>query len=580
MATLIPDVAKDSTRSERLVFDRLARDLPDEWIVLHSLGLSSHARKIWGEADFVVLSEKGIFVIEVKGGSVSCENGLWTFTSPDGRQSYSKQEGPFEQAKDALFALENSLKTEPRHQDLLCGYGVIMPFETFTQTGPEIEPGVLLDRRNFRRDLGFFIGELSTFWRNLYAERHGRTVRFPDVDDIAAVRQLLRPDVTSCFSLGSYLTSLDAELLDLTTEQIRTLRGMDNNVRTVIRGGAGTGKTVLAAERAKRLAADGQRVLYLCFNRLLAHHVETALAGYEARTNIEVRHAHGWYRELIDAAGLAARLDQAEVDDRELYGKVFPELFSEAVLKLEPEPFDAVVIDEGQDLLTLANLDAVDLMLEGGIRHGSWHLFLDPNQNIYGAIAEEAGDRLQEVGYAGYELSLNCRNTIEVAVETSMVSGIDVPTEKAVRGPDCIHFYSSGTKQLRGQVTGEIRRLLASGVSPGDIVVLSGRRLKNSSLAGIPDLAGLPLVDIAESGARSEGLHFCTMHAFKGLERKVVLAIDLYDLLDDSTCLLHYAGLSRAKMLLCVFLPSGQKDAYAERARAFGRRLTSRVGAG
>ena len=53
---------------ERSVYEKLGRDLDKDWVVLHSLGLHGHETKIWGEADIVVLSTKGIFALEVKGG--------------------------------------------------------------------------------------------------------------------------------------------------------------------------------------------------------------------------------------------------------------------------------------------------------------------------------------------------------------------------------------------------------------------------------------------------------------------------------------------------------------------------------
>lgn len=59
MAILIPDQPKECTYGERIVYERLGRDLDAEWVVLHSLGLRGHETKIWGEADFVVLSTKG-----------------------------------------------------------------------------------------------------------------------------------------------------------------------------------------------------------------------------------------------------------------------------------------------------------------------------------------------------------------------------------------------------------------------------------------------------------------------------------------------------------------------------------------
>jgi hypothetical protein len=74
MAVLIPDVPKECTYSERHVYERLGRELPPDWVILHSLGLKNHETKIRGEADIVVLSTKGIFALEVKGGRVACAN--------------------------------------------------------------------------------------------------------------------------------------------------------------------------------------------------------------------------------------------------------------------------------------------------------------------------------------------------------------------------------------------------------------------------------------------------------------------------------------------------------------------------
>ena len=90
MAILIPDQPKECTYGERLVYEKLGRDLEKDWIILHSLGLHGHKTKIWGEADIVILSTRGIFALEVKGGKVSCKDGVWHFGSPG--QEYTKKE--------------------------------------------------------------------------------------------------------------------------------------------------------------------------------------------------------------------------------------------------------------------------------------------------------------------------------------------------------------------------------------------------------------------------------------------------------------------------------------------------------
>jgi hypothetical protein len=147
MAILIPDVPKDCTYTERQVYERLGRELPPEWVVFHSLGLANHATKIWGEADIIVLSTRGFFALQVKGGRVECRDGIRHFG--EGAKSYTKKEDPWTQSKDTMVAIRKLLRAaDPQFANVLFGFGVIMPRERFTAMGAEIIPDVLLDRRN------------------------------------------------------------------------------------------------------------------------------------------------------------------------------------------------------------------------------------------------------------------------------------------------------------------------------------------------------------------------------------------------------------------------------------------------
>lgn len=572
MAVLVPDIPAGGTASERQVYGRLGRDLDRDWIVLHSLGLARHGTKLWGEADFVVLSTKGIFALEVKGGEVSCRDGVWRYGWPGSADCYEKRESPFSQAKDAMFAVKKIVEAESGLEDLLIGYGVVMPHVRFTATGPEIEPEVLLDARAYSRHLGFYLGRLSRHWQDVYRERHGRERRLPTLADVRRVRQLLRPDVDATVSLGSWFNGLEQQLIQLTGQQIRAARGMANNPRTVVTGRAGTGKTVVALDRTEKLAAEGRKVLYVCFNQMLARHVELGVRSRPGAENIRVRHLHGLYRETIGKAGLAGRLDSEEVAGEELYGRVYPEVFVEAALAVEPEPADVLVVDEAQDLLTPANLDALDLLVRDGLRRGRWHLFLDPLQNIYGKDADDAMAVLEDAGFASYELRDNCRNTRQVAIQTSIVSGLDLAIDGAVDGPPCDCVFYRDAADFLGRLEAEVRRLLEADVAPGSMIVLSTRRRENSLLSSVASLAGLPLNDLA-AGERSGAIDFATMHGFKGLERRVVLAVDLDRLGDEALAMLHYAGLSRAIVLLRPFVAESDRPAYERQARAFGARI-------
>ena len=575
MATLIPDVPGKCTGSERQVFHRLERELDEDWLVLHSLGLANHDVKLWGEADFVVVSTKGIFVIEVKGGEVACRDGVWHFGKPETRDYYSKKEGPFEQAKDAMFALKRILDAKAEFRDLLVGYGVVMPHAVFTAEGPEIEPGVLIDNRAFGRNLGFYVGRLNRFWDETYRNKHGLVKRLPHRDEIQAIRKLLRPDVESTLSLGSYLNGIEQDLIQLTNRQIKAARGLENNSRTVVKGRAGTGKTVLAIDRARRLAAQGNKVLYLCFNKLLATHVRLNVEADPAGANIRVMHLHALMKETISAAGLGARLNTEGVSEGELFGKLFPELFVEAALAVEPEVADILIVDEAQDLLTQWNLDALDLLVKDGLRKGKWSLFLDPLQNIYGKDSEVAMEMLGEAGFATYELYENCRNTRQIAVQTSLMSGVEMALDGAIDGISCECLYYADATDCIRKVDQEVARLRKSGVVPSDLLILSPRKRQNSVLATMERADGLALRDIAD-GPDERSIHFSTIHAFKGLERKAVIVVDIEGLGQEAQSMLYYAGLSRAMGILRPFLPDTEREGYQGQAVRFGHRLGKR----
>jgi superfamily I DNA and RNA helicase len=209
---------------------------------------------------------------------------------------------------------------------------------------------------------------------------------------------------------------------------------MASNPRTIVRGPAGTGKTVLAVERARQLSDEGRKVLFLTFNQLLARHLSAGMTHEGRGGNVEVWHAHSLFRDIIGKAGLKARLSAGSESD-EFYSHLFPAIFCDAVLESDFPCWDAIVIDEAQDLLTPEYLDAFDLILRDGLRQGNWHMFLDPLQNLYSTDVQAAvSERLRESHPVFDDLWENCRNTMEVAIQTSIISGLSHASDGAAEG--------------------------------------------------------------------------------------------------------------------------------------------------
>src|SRR5262249_14415867 len=132
--------------------------------------------------------------------------------------------------------------------------------------------------------------------------------------------------------------------------------------------------------------------------------------------------------------GLADLLDRHSETDEEFFLLQYPAAYQEALIQLNYKPFDCLILDEGQDLLSHPYLDALDLTLSGGLDRGTWHIFLDPLQTIHSGFDPTVLERLKNYGYAEFQLTVNCRNTREVAVLASMISGLDIPLEEVVEG--------------------------------------------------------------------------------------------------------------------------------------------------
>ena len=148
--------------------------------------------------------------------------------------------------------------------------------------------------------------------------------------------------------------------------------------QVIVEGPAGTGKTYMAEAAARRHAAQGDRVLVVCFNRLLEEQLQAHLDGVDGVT---VRRLHA---EMERVAGVASPADGADVAS-DWYSTELPLRALDAATTAGFEPlYDYLVIDEAQDVATDVNLDFLDALLVGGLSLGRLLVLGDfSNQNIY-----------------------------------------------------------------------------------------------------------------------------------------------------------------------------------------------------
>ena len=581
---MLPPYLSDDVKSgaERRIFERL-RDDPDTdgWIVLHSLGLSRHAHKRYGELDFVVIVPGGAIVcLEVKGGRVSCRDGKWeTINRYDETNSLSHS--PFDQAREGMFALRKIVEDKADDGALLSklsfGYGVMFPDIAWEHEGAEYE-NYQVYSRSFRAPISAYIKGIVAYnadARKGYAR--------PTLADTKRLTQFLRPDFEAPICPIGQIENNEAALLRLLEEQFEVLDALALNPRIVLEGAAGTGKTLLALEAARRAAARGERVLLLCFNSLLGSWIERAAARYPHAENIVAGSFHRFLkRDIIEKSALGADFEaawlqaQADHNQSQFFAEDYPLYALDAIAQNAIEPFDLVLIDEGQDLIFEESLTLFDQLLRGGLAGGRWMLCADFNrQAIFadGRDADAMREQLRERGHSiSYGLQRNCRNTKRIGRETALLSGFDhLPFALHAQSGDSVdyRFYDSDKKQRKiiGEIVG---RLLDDGLKPADIVLLSPKRRDNSCLFQPVEALqerGIFIANLDKNtlfAAPPDSVLFSTLHAFKGLERRAIIVIGVERLGDEEFRAALYVAMSRPTVRLYVLLHESVRDEYNE----------------
>lgn len=567
MAKMIPAFIDPATPSaaERRIFELLSHDpATRDWIVLHSLGLARRGSKPYGEIDFVVIIlGRGVFCLEAKGGRIACGSGRWTTTNRLGiTEELSRS--PFMQAREGMFALRNAvLERAPAGfpSGIVFGYAVIMPDIVFNVRAPEWESWQVIDRDVLSKPISSALLRLADEQRLL---QHGTPANEPTLATCRTVQQLLRPDFEAVVTRGAQIEETEVQLLRLTDEQFDALDLLSENERCLFEGAAGTGKTMLAVEYARRAASAGKTTLLVCYNRLLGGWLERRRVEMGCRDGLSAGSFFRLLREVIVSSSIADDFLDEERNGQSpsLYERTYPEFGMLALEELN-RPVDVLVMDEAQDLVRPGVLAVLNVWLKGGLADGRWAIFGDfRRQAIFSTFtAEQMTTLLREnsPNYARGRLSMNCRNTRNIGEETALLSGFDSPPFRMGRLaglPVDYHYYKTMEEQ-QGLLGTALRRMFSAGVKADDIVILSPFRLVRSGIAGTQGGTDFRIVEIDEvpqTRSRIPVVRFATAHAFKGMEASVIVLCDIERIDEpDRQCLL-YVAMSRARSHLTVLL--------------------------
>ena len=572
MARMIPPIYPgDTPQGERHVFALLQND-PDTkgWVVLHSLGISHHKTKRTAEIDMVILVPGlGVLCLEIKGTTVSRHEGIWDYGYK------TSVEGPFRQASTAMHALRKSVAYQASiFGDILFWSGVIFTYQLFNERSPEWHSWQCIDRHDLtRHPISRLVTTMLEKAHSHSASKSGSARWYddeksrPTAGNVSALAQIMRGDFEAVASPRDMVRQAEQTIKALTEEQYSVLDALEDNDRILVNGLAGTGKTVLAIEAARRASLAGSTVLLVCFNKLLGEWIAEETAGFDSRGrgSIRVGHIHGLMRDIVGKGNPVGA--GSEYWSKELPEQTLLSLWSNE----NAQKYDVLIVDEAQDVLSAEYLDVLSELLVGGLAGGKWLIFGDfENQAIYlgnsGCSAVELTQALVERSphHTRHKLYVNCRNAERIATVLSLVCSLSPGYKKTIQdveGAEVEPLFWKDEAAQQGMLSKTLHELrTVYGVQ--DIVVLSTRKDVDSCAARLAEDSASVLSPLRNaSRAGTSAVRYATIHAFKGLEAPAVVVTDITSLVDEQRSLL-YVAMSRARIRLVLLMRESCRDAY------------------
>lgn len=517
--------------SEIRVYEHIRDKLPGDYTCYYSRSWHEADRdgaEFDGEADFIVAhAGHGILFLEVKGGRVSCRESDGQWLSEDRDRFLFKIKNPLSQARSSKHHFLKRLNASKalRGRFIRARHGAILPGSV--RPARALAPDAPLDIIAFGDDM-----QSLDRWIVRRMSEGGDQRESPlGRDGLRALDELLE----SHFELKAHiLTSLadDARTIErLTSEQAWILDSLADNREMAISGAAGSGKTVLAVEKAVRSAAEGRRTLLTCYNAPLAAYLHTVCQGHEG---LVVASFHALCGTLAQKAGIEVPAD----GDQSRYERILPEALVEAVGADPDLGFDTVIVDEGQDFRDLW-LNALRLTIRDP-ETGGFYVFYDDNQRLFSPET----DFIAALPASSIVLTRNLRNTRRI--HTLMAKWYDGRRSVSAgpEGEPVGAIVCRTSDMALSRVNERIAQLLASGqVAPGQIAVLTGT---GPSPALMTDrIAGK--ATCRSDDLRPDHIVFDTVRRFKGLSRPCVFLVGIEALTDRD---LIYVATSRANILL------------------------------
>jgi ATP:corrinoid adenosyltransferase len=520
MPTLIPETPSFADDSERVVWEHLRKQLPDDAVLFANLHLTDKERDY--EADLVVgWPGVGFTVIEVKGGHITARSdGTW-------RQSDRHETRvitPVEQAQNVQRAIKSYVTKNWSQGAMRINWMLAFP-HTDLPVGFD-HPQAPRDRIIDQVDLATIADRV----RVAHESASGPSAPTATAVDIFCEHLSGRFRPQSDWVAG--WVDRKRSLQRFTEEQFHILDTLRMARRFAVLGPAGSGKTFIALEKVRRLAGGGERVALVCFSVGLARYLQRLTEQWpEAERPAFV----GTFHSLGYQWGVRSKRNPPQ----SWWDEEAPAKMLQVASQLGAEhKFDSIVIDEAQDIAATWWPTVIASLKDA--EHGGVIAFGDVDQGVFGR-----GDS-SLFGLTPIRLDVNVRNSKPI-VDALRPLVSESMRDMAVDGPP-VQFIACPTDDAIATADDQVDPLLESGWSPEDIVVLTtGSRHPEHA-----ERADRGKDSYWDSFWDAESVFYSHVMAFKGLERPVVvLSLNGWREPDRARELLYVAA-SRARDLLII----------------------------
>jgi DNA polymerase III delta prime subunit len=352
----------------------------DDWHVLHSVHISTHATQSQGECDYIVINKRGIHIIEVKNKIIKFEQGaFWEKDRPIENSPYKRMiKNPFDQVAGNKKSVEIFLKKN-KISNVYVSSSVVFPKSTFDYKGIEYKHFWDINSDSF---YNFVMDEMEE-------QKYVFTELFPSTKD-SFNRDLSNTEIQKLIDLFfPYVVANDNSILynEAIEEANRKfeiisniLHGLDENRRILIQGPPGSGKSSYAYQLIKHnFDNNAECGLYLCWNELLANSMNKRFQDDQMDSKILAIPYFKYIQKLVSDA----KLDEVLTFET---SKNIKSLAEKAIERLKASnlvpQYDFIVVDEAQDIFDKGIYAVLENLIEGGngIEQGKYYVFYDEKQ--------------------------------------------------------------------------------------------------------------------------------------------------------------------------------------------------------